>query len=232
MLPWLGRGASTRQNFLEDWCGALPAPLMDAYHKLEQRWNTLDELGSVALCGAKKLGERNEARKAAQQCGIAGEFLNRLADELITATDIMQTEARHFPIVPTIEPMAPTNYRSMSVRWSISLALVLHQVTFSERNRFFNKLRALDRVVEVLCDEFLESVDSLLRQPERLTSTRWDELERLDYDLNTCLQEGLVVLKCFLRAVPKETSLAIAAHLDAPISRRARPARRATEVSV
>ena len=35
----------------------------------------------------------------------------------------------------------------------------------------------------------------------------WSELDSLHYDLNTCLRESIVTLKCFLRLMPEELFL-------------------------
>ena len=231
MLAWVQSRLRSRRSVLQDWLGALPSQQMDTFKTVTHRWNSMYVMGSVALQGALELCPDGDARCAAQQAGIAAELLNRLAHELIQAIAIMEGEARHLAIIPAVEPLEPADFRSSSVHWPISLSKLLHQVTFSERNQFFHKLRTLERTVEVLTAEFLDNIDSFSEHPTFPPGELWAALERLHDDLNTCLRECEVVLKSFLRAVPPEIAPEIAARLETPAEVRVRSPRRGIAVS-
>ncbi len=231
MLGWPWWQLSPRRSVLRDWLGALPQQQMDTYKCVTQRWNSIYGMGSVALEASYEMRSNRNFRRAEEQADVAAELLNRLADDLVHGIEVMHHEARHLAQVPAVEPIDPGHFRSPSVRWTISVSRLLHQVTFSERARFFNKLRTLDRTVEVLSDEFLQSIESLADRHSQESGILWSGFERLHDDLNTCLREAEVVLKCFLRAVPPETAPEIAARLEAPAIRRARPVRQRLEVS-
>jgi hypothetical protein len=232
VLAWVRSRWWSRRSVLQDWLGALPPRQMETFKTVTQKWNSLYVMGSVALQGAFELCPYGDAICAVQQVKISGELLSRLADELNHGSEIMQDEARHLAIIPAVAPLEPASFRGSSIRWPISLSKLLHQVTFSERNQFFHKLRALERTVEVLISEFQENTEILSESPTLPLLESWIAFERLHDDLNTCLREYEVVLKGFLRAVPLEIAPQIAARLEAPAEVRARSVRRAAEVSV
>jgi hypothetical protein len=232
MLGWPWWPLSPRRSVLRDWVGALPQQQMDTYKCVTQRWNSLYGMGSVALEGAYEMRRTSNIRAATEQASVAAQLLNRLADDLVHSIEIMHDEARHLAQVPAVEPIEPTDFRSPSVRWSISVSRLLHQVTFSERARFFNKLRTLDRTVEVLSEEFLSSIETIAERNSQQIVALWRDFERLHDDLNTCLRESEVVLKCFLRAVRSETASKIAVRLEKPPAPRIRPVRQPIQVSV
>jgi hypothetical protein len=186
-------------------------------------------MGSVALEGAFELRVNGNNRYAAQQAKIAGELLERLADDLISGCRIMEDEARHFADIPAVDPLDPANFRTPTILWSLSLSRLLHQVAFGARNRFFHKVRTLERTVEALADEFSEVLADVVAISPSVES--WDALERLHDDLNTCLRESEVVLKSFLRALSPEVALPVLARLEAPPKRRVRPVRARDRVS-
>jgi len=186
-------------------------------------------MGSVALEGAFELRVNGNTRLAAQQAKIAGQLLERLADELISGCRIMEDEARHFADIPAVDPLDPSNFRSPSILWSLSISRILHQVAFGARNRFFHKVRTLERTVEALADELSDVLEVVAATPPPVD--QWDALERLHDDLNTCLRESEVVLKSFLRALSPEIALPVLARLEAPPKRRVRPVRARDRVS-
>jgi hypothetical protein len=217
------------RSVLQDWIGALPPRQMQSFTNLRERWNSAYAMGSVALEGAFELRVNGNNRYAAQQAKIAGELLERLADDLISGCRIMEDEARHFADIPAVDPLDPANFRTPTILWSLSLSRLLHQVAFGARNRFFHKVRTLERTVEALADEFSEVLADVVAISPSVES--WDALERLHDDLNTCLRESEVVLKSFLRALSPEVALPVLARLEAPPKRRVRPVRARDRVS-
>lgn len=229
MLSRLRAYLFAHRSVLQDWIGALPPRQMQSFTNLRERWNSAYAMGSVALEGAFELRVNGNYRYAAQQAKIAGELLERLADDLISGCRIMEDEARHFADIPAVDPLDPANFRTPTILWSLSLSRLLHQVAFGARNRFFHKVRTLERTVEALADEFSEVLADVVAVSPSVES--WDALERLHDDLNTCLRESEVVLKSFLRALSPEVALPVLARLEAPPKRRVRPVRARAQVS-
>jgi hypothetical protein len=189
-------------------------------------------MGSVALESALELRHGGNSGDSVQQAVVAGELLGRLADELITGCRVMEDEARHFAETPAVEPLDPSDFRSPSVLWSVTVSNLVHQVAFGARNRFFYKVRTVERIVEALIFELSETLDEVgdarLRRTGELS---WNLLEPLHNDFNICLRESEVVLKSFLRALTPEVAEGVLTRLEAPAQRRSRPVRRRTKVS-
>lgn len=59
-----------------------------------------------------------------------------------------------------------------------------------------------------MTEEMAENYDSAVQTLEAGLTARpdrcWDALDDSHYDLNTCLRESVVVLRCFLHALPDE----------------------------
>jgi hypothetical protein len=229
VLAWLRAYLFAHRSVLQDWIGALPPLQMQTFTALRQRWNSGYAMGSVALEGAFELRVNGKSRLAAQQAKIAGQLLERLADDLISGCRIMEDEARHFADIPAVDPLDPSNFRSPSILWSLSVSRILHQVAFGARNRFFHKVRTLERTVEALADELSDVLEVVAATSPPVDP--WDALERLHDDLNTCLRESEVVLKSFLRALSPEIALPVLARLEGPPKRRVRPLRVRAQVS-
>ena len=127
MLSRLRAYLFAHRSVLQDWIGALPPRQMQSFTNLRERWNSAYAMGSVALEGAFELRVNGNNRYAAQQAKIAGELLERLADDLISGCRIMEDEARHFADIPAVDPLDPANFRTPTILWSLSLSRLLHQ---------------------------------------------------------------------------------------------------------
>ncbi|PYU15507.1 MAG: hypothetical protein DMG29_06660 [Acidobacteria bacterium] len=75
---------------------------------------------------------------------------------------------------------------------------------FSARSSLFHKLRSLADTVEDLQGEFREAAEEIADGASTQPGARWQALDILHYDLNTCLREAMVMLKSFLCALPSE----------------------------
>src|SRR5258708_5777165 len=80
---------------------------------------------------------------------------------------------------------------------------ICSRIFLSQRSQFLHKISTLLELVENLnaaCSNATEELnDPSSVRPER----EWDLLDASHYDLNTCLRETIVLLKCFLLALPE-----------------------------
>jgi hypothetical protein len=222
----------SRGSVPQDWVGALPSRHMSTFTTLSQRWNSTYVMGSVALDSALELRKQSNARGAARQARVAGELLNRLADELLSGCHVIEDEARHLADVPAVEPLDPADFRSASILWPVTFSRIFQQVAFGARNRFFYKVRTVERIVESLAADFSESLGDLRDTTPPSALESWDALERIHNDLNVCLRESEVVLKSFLRALTTPSAEQVLMRLEVPAHRRRRPSRHRAAVSV
>jgi hypothetical protein len=162
---------------------------------------------SVNLDEAIGLRRHGRFGKAYQALSVAPALCKRLADPLRTLLSAMLVHAKHFRVIPNLSPLDPENFQQAKSRRAASFNGICSRIFLSQRSQFHNKISTLLELVENLnesfCDAAKELNDPSSVQPER----EWDLLDASHYDLNTCLRETIVLLKCFLLALPDEQLL-------------------------
>jgi len=178
---------------------------------------------SVALDDALSLRARAELVCARQQVSIATDLVSRFSGTLVAACHSIADQGRHVPDLPTVEPLHEEFFRGETAQSAASWNGLLHHVLFSERARFFHKLRILAHTIEQLCREFHQAAGEISDGVAVQPGASWTFLDAIHYDLNTCLREAEVVLKSFLRALPSEQLAGFAVEMGkAPVPIRVR----------
>jgi hypothetical protein len=155
------------------------------------------------------LGLRRQGRfgKAHQALTVTPALCKRLADPLLTLLRAMLAHAKHFRIVPNLSPLDPENFHQAKSRRAASFNGICSRIFLSQRSQFLHKISTLMELVDNLSESFCcaaqELSDPSSLEPER----EWELLDGSHYDLNTCLRESIVLLKCFLLALPDEQLL-------------------------
>jgi len=156
----------------------------------------LDEAIGLRRCG--QLG------RAYQALSITPTLCLRLANQLQLLLRAMLSHAKHFHVVPSINPLNAENFQNPRSRRAASFNSLCSRVVLSQRSQFLHKLSTLADLIEDLEKTFGEAAadlkDSSSVQPER----QWAILDSSHYDINTCLRESIVLLKCFFHALPVE----------------------------
>lgn len=201
----------------QDWIGHIPDEKLRAFEAATQQWNSAYSMGSVALNEAIELWRTGQLLYARQQASFSSDLLFRLAAELSRACEIMQDEARHFTDIPAVDPLHPHNFRCASAQRAAGWNTLFHQVLFSRRSRFFQKLRVLASTIDELAAEFEAKADTIASGAASRSAEAWATLEEVHDDLNTCLRESEVVLKSFLRSLPVEMTPVVRLRLEAPL---------------
>jgi hypothetical protein len=162
---------------------------------------------SVNLDEAIGLRRHGRFDKAHQNLSVTPALCKRLADPLLTLLRAMLVHAKHFRVIPNLTPLDPENFQQAKSRRAASFNGICSRIFLSQRSQFLHKISTLLELVENLNESFLEAAEELndpsAMQPER----EWDLLDASHYDLNTCLRESIVLLKCFLLALPDEQLL-------------------------
>lgn len=209
------RGGSVSQ----DWRSPLPSQksrtYMDTLHDLETSY----AMFSVNLDEAIGFHRNGRFGKARQALSVTPALCQRLAVPLLTLLRTMLGHAKHFRIVPNLSPLDPDNFQQPKSRRAASFNGICSRIFLSQRSQFLHKISTLVELVEHLngsfCDAANELNDPSLLQPEH----EWDLLDASHYDLNTCLRESIVLLKCFLLALPEDQLLEFSSALSgAPLT--------------
>jgi hypothetical protein len=208
--------SSARRSVSDDWISSLPREKNRVFDRVVRRWECAYAMMSVALDDTLSLRTRGELVRARQQVPIVAELLDRLAATLIAACDAISDRGRHISAVPVVKPLNADFFRGDTAQSAASWNGLLHHVVLGDRSRFFHKLRILSSTLQQVAMEFFDASRDISEGMSIRPGVCWTALDSLHYDLNTCLRETEVVLKCFLRALPQEQVADFSERLDAP----------------
>jgi hypothetical protein len=152
------------------------------------------------------LGMRQGGRLclAYQLLCVAPALCQNLASPLLGLLNAMRVHTRRFGTTPSLAPLDPGHFLDSRNQRVARFNSLFAFIPLTSRSQFLYKVSALTEMVEHLRRSFEAAVETLeaglTPRPERY----WDILRASHYDLNTCLRESIVILKCFLHAVPEE----------------------------
>ena len=194
------RGGSVSQDWRSPLTAQKSRTYLDTLHGLETSY----AMFSVNLDEAIGLRRGGRFGKAQQALSVTPTLCKRLADPLVVVLRAMLAHAKHFRVVPNLSPLDPDNFQQAKSRRAASFNGICSRIFLSQRSQFLHKISALLELVENLNESFAQAAEEL-GDPDSLQIEReWDQLDASHYDLNTCLRESIVLLKCFLLALPDE----------------------------
>ena len=159
---------------------------------------------SVSLDEAIDLRRKGSFAQAFEAAQIAGGVCARFAQSLRLVLNCLHGHAKHFGLVPNAAPLDPENFHGARNQRAARLTGFLNRVLLSQRSRFIHKAATLQEMVEDLKKDFCETVEELVNGIHVRNEELWQALDAGHYDLNTCLRETFVLLKCFLVVIPED----------------------------
>jgi len=186
------------------WFASLPESSHRLYgaalDDLETRYNmqsvTLNE-----VFGSRAAGRMIVARQGAE---MAAQLVDGLAERLQGVLSAMEEHGRHYGTLPNVEPLDAENFRGSNPQRIARTDHLLSTVLFQGRSRFFHKLHALTEALAGIQKQSRVAARALADVGEPSAGRHFQTLEVLDYDLNTCLRETVIVLKSFFCVLPSE----------------------------
>jgi hypothetical protein len=197
----MGSGMSAVQ---EDWLAQLTEEKGTLFGSSVMHLETSYGMLSVALNEAFVLREEGMLVRARAETAICGQLCGQLAQRLLHSLQSFEAHTRHFGTVPAVAPLETTFFRSEQARLAATWNELFHHVLLGGRARWFHKLRTLEDVVGGLESQFCAASEEIADGTCLEPALRWESLDVLHFDLNTCLRETIVMLKCFLRALPHD----------------------------
>jgi hypothetical protein len=159
---------------------------------------------SVNLDEAIGLRRNGRIVKAQQALTVTPALCKRLADPLANLLRAMLSHAKHFRVTPNLSPLDPENFHQAKSRRAASFNGICSRIFLSQRSQFLHKISTLLELVENLNEACSRATEELNASSSFRPEQEWDLLDASHYDLNTCLRETIVLLKCFLLALPDE----------------------------
>lgn len=212
------KGLQRARSVGEDWLSWLPAEKDEVFDTAIAELEPCYAMLSITLNEALALRGSGALIHAREQVGICADLFDRLAAHLAEALRTMEEHGRHFGTLPNVAALNPDFFRGETAQRSARKNTIVSKLLFPTRSRFFHKLRALVDTVEDLQGEFREAAEEIADGASVQPGTRWQALDILHYDLNTCLREAIVMLKSFLCALPTEEVQPFRQKLKAPAS--------------
>ncbi len=184
-----------------EWVSHLPGERQQLFRDVVVSLDATYTMMSVALDEAMRLRANGKLVQAREQAGVCGDLGERLARKVGILILGMKQHGKKMSELPVVLPLTAANFRHSEARLAAGLQRLMHMFMPGVRLRFFHKLRALQLAVDGLARQFKSTSRDIAENQSVQPSASWQELDHLHYDLNTCLREAIVTLKCFLRGM-------------------------------
>jgi hypothetical protein len=201
-----------------DWYGWLPDAKLRAFKLYSNESETYYAMLSVSLDEAISLRESGSLRQSFQVIEVTPELCSRLTARLQGLLSSLDVHARHYGIVPSVAPLAVANFRGARGQHSARLSSLLSRILLSQRAQFLSKITALRDMLTELCADFADAAQDLASGAASDSHRLWLTLDENHFDLNTCLRETMVLLKCFLRVLPDDQLLSFQQTVEAQMA--------------
>lgn len=185
-----------------DWRTPLSPEKNQAYTSVLHEMETSYSMFSVALDEAIGLRRSGYVQKAYQVLGVAPSLCQKLTTSLIALFRAMTLHARHFGTAPNLASLDPGNFHQSRSQRIARFNGVFSHVLLTRRSQFLHKISSLLELTEELGSSFHDDVEVVVEIAPSQIDRHWEMLDAAHYDLNTCLRESAVLLKCFLLALP------------------------------
>jgi hypothetical protein len=185
-----------------DWRTPLSEEKSHTFLYLTRQLEASYAMFSINLDEAFGMRRAGRLSTAHQLLHVAPDLCARLTHPLLNLLRAMLGHAKHFGTAPNLAPLDPENFHSVRGQRAALLNDLFSRVLPSRRARFLHKINVLGGLVGHLSESFGRASEHLAEEQFIRPDREWDRLDAVHYDLNTCLREAAVLLKCFLHALP------------------------------
>ena len=224
--PSRRRGSSV----CEDWQAWLSPAHTTLFRSQEQTLENSYAMFSVALNEALELYSSGRVALAYQTASVLPDLCVRLTTHITGLLRALGHHSKHNGTIPSTAPLDHSNFRSARGLRAANRNGLLSRVLFTERSQFLHKATVIRELVEDLQHEVRFAAEELGNNQSVDPEVRWEMLDVLHYDLNTCLREGIVMFKSFLRALPGEQIDSLEKAIQVQIRLAERPAATPTPI--
>ena len=204
--PHLGPGASVEV----DWFGRLPEAQLHAFKSCAKELEASYLMFSVSLDEAISLRDSGSRAKSFQVVVLTSALCERLTGLLEDMLRSLAEQCKHRGMMPSVAPLNAADFHSHRGQRSALKSFLLNRVLLSQQAQFLSKIRTLRMMVANIGDNFCIAAEDLVSRGATVESAQlWAAMDAGHFDLNTCLRESIVLLKCFLRALPAEINILV-----------------------
>jgi hypothetical protein len=199
--PRHGEGTSVQA----DWIGWLPEAKMHAFRVYADEFEARYLMLSISLNEAIGLHKNGSERKSYQIVLITPALCERLADSLEGMLCSLEEHVRRNKMVPSVCPLDAANFHGLRGQRSARKSSLLSNALLSQRAQYLSKVGTLREMVSYMSDDFCHAAEKLIAPhgPAK-PAVLWAAMDAGHFDLNSCLRESMILLKCFLRVMPDQ----------------------------
>lgn len=188
----------------DDWRAWLPEQKAQVFSAYVDQLESVYTMFSVALNEALELRRTGSIAKSYQAVYLTPGLCARLAVRLSALLRALAEHARHYGTVPNAAPLDPVNFRGAKEQRTARMSDLLSRVLLTQRSQFLHKVGTLEEMVADLRKDFRHAAEDLGSGASSQPTADWQAVDTTHYDLNTCLREGIVLLKSFLLVLPED----------------------------
>jgi hypothetical protein len=187
-----------------DWRAWLPVEKDAVFNSYVRELEVSYTMFSVALNEAIGFRKSGDAYKSCQALFLVPELSLRLTSTTAAVLRSLGEHAKHYGTVPSVAPLDPENFQGSKEQHVARMNDLLSRILFTQRSQFLHKISTLEEMLDDLEIRSRRATEDLGCGTSADPTEDWNELSNGHYDLNTCLRETIVLLKCFLRVVPED----------------------------
>lgn len=188
----------------DDWCAWLPREKDQAFTTFVRQLESAYVMFSVALNEALELRQTSMVTKSYQAVCVTPDLATRLSTNLGGLLRALAGHAKHHGTIPNAAPLDAANFQGSKEQRTARMSDLLSRVLLTQRSQFLHKIGTLEEMVSDLGKDFRLAVENLTNGGPSNPDGDWKVVDAAHYDLNTCLREGIVLLKSFLLVLPDD----------------------------
>jgi hypothetical protein len=189
-------------SVIRDWGSPLSTAHDESFLRTVHQLETAYWMWSVNLDEALGFRRTGRGSKASLVLGISPALCDRLSYPLLGSLRAMLFHARHFGTSPNLAPLAAYNFQLVSSQRAARFNNIFSKLLLTHKSQFQYKVTILAELIADLSFSYVQASAELNEGLSIEEDHDWEALEASHYDLNTCLQETIVLLKSFLLALP------------------------------
>jgi hypothetical protein len=206
-----------------DWLGSLPESHLAVFNLNSKELESSFGMFAVSLNEAVTLYRDGSVALSFEQATLTAALCLRFSS---TLDNVLRSLSEHFDAHgtnPSVASLKPADYHSQHGLRAALASSLWSVAVFSQHKKFVNKVEALRAMVKHIGNDVCTSADLLGSRGATIDQApQWLTITEGYWDLNTCLRETLVSLKCFLRVLPDDQ---LSAFQDGIVNRKTRKAR-------
>jgi hypothetical protein len=185
-----------------DWFGDLDAAQLQAFQAYTEELEFSYCMFTVSLHETIVLNGGGTSLKPVQMMADTSALCSRFTGLLVNILRSLAKHSKEHGTNLSIAPLSPADfYGNREQRWAFK-SLMRHRALLTRGSQSQSKIRTLRSMVDYVGRDFCAVADALTAQSIAVDSPElWVAMDAWLFDLNTCLRESMVLLKCFLRVL-------------------------------